>query len=198
MSVNDVLQEAINVCSNLKKVKTGDKANPEDYNQLVDCVEKLLELAFNIGLSGKLPDWVPILDIGKLDYMIVGEPRKDVTLTPISDLFYLNNFEIKPIYGYLFENDIKRLALVINSESKYKDLQTTFPYLKFGEKLTSDYLNQLYSYIWNLARDSGLPHRFITVNADNEKTPTFKIGINYKPANNIINLVKKEVIVRVK
>jgi len=165
MSVQGIFGEVKEVCINLKRVKIGEKASPGDYNQLVDCIEKLLELSLQIGLGGALPYWAPILDVGKLDYMIVGEPRKDVTNRRIPEKIG-KYFEIKPVYGYLSEDDMKFLTMSANMLSKYLDMKEELPILKFGDRLTSDYWNQLTTYIWKISEDSGLPYRFISLESD--------------------------------
>jgi len=180
MNAQDIFEEVKSICLNLRRVKTGEKASPEDYNQLVDCIEKLLELALNIGLGGTLPHWAPILDIGKLDYMIVGEPLRDVNLYKIPFNKLPSVFMIKPIYGYLSETDLALLTTAVNSESHYLDLKEPLPRLKFGDKLTSDYWNQLATLVWKIAERSGLPYRFLSLGPDARARVKLKIGINYK------------------
>ncbi|PUA31326.1 MAG: hypothetical protein B7O98_09470 [Zestosphaera tikiterensis] len=198
MSAEDIYEEVVNICQNLKRVKTGEKASPEGYNQLVDCIEKLLELALNIGLGGRVPYWVPVLDIGKLDYMIVGEPRRDVSLRRLPEYLYWRYFEIKPVYGYLHENDLKFLTMTVNSESKYLNLKEPIPFPKFGEKLSSDYWNVIASLIWKIAEDSGLPYRFMSLEPDLGAKLKFNVGINYKSSRASITLLRTEVRVEVR
>jgi len=193
MSLQDIYEGAKETCLNLKRVKTGEKASPQDFNQLVDCIEKMLELALNIGLGGALPYWAPILDIGKLDYMIVGEPIRDVNLYKIPFNKLPSVFMIKPVYGYLSETDLALLTTAVNSESHYLDLKESLPRLRFGNKLTSDYYNQLSMLVWKIAERSGLPCRFLSLEPDARAKAKFKLGINYKYSQAVLSIFQIKV-----
>jgi len=166
LSVEAALSRARERCSGLRRVSTGDKANPEDYNQLVDCAEALLEGALALGLAGGTPEWAPILDIGRLDYMIVGEPRRLVTLYKLPEVLDWRVVEYKPVYGYLSETDVRALAKEVNMASGYETLKEELPLLRFGSRLTSDYWNRLTELVWRLAEDSGLPFRPVVKGGD--------------------------------
>ena len=194
MALEDpVLKETIRrmkeILDKTRYVKTGDIVKPEDHNLLVDFAVESLEFAARIAVSGLLPPWVPILDVGKTDYMIVGEPRRPIMGAP--PLYqYL---EKKPIYGYLYETDVLTVVRELNKLLNEERL----PDLKFGDILTSDTWNSWWDIIDELAHRAGLPYRLGAVGADVFRPEPMKISVQTATSQIRISTMNIEVSVRV-
>lgn len=154
----DVKRRMAEILSRLRYVKTGDVVRPEDHNDLVDFAVATLELATRIVLTGRLPEWAPILDVGKLDYMIVGEPRTPIVGTPPG----VHYWERKPVYGYLYESDVISVVRELNAQLGYE----RFPDLHFGDVLTSDTWNSWWDALEELASKASLPYRLMAMGPD--------------------------------
>jgi hypothetical protein len=153
-----IIRDMREILGRLRIVATGDIVKPEDHNDLVEFATKTLELASRLAVSGLLPPWVPILDVGKLDYMIVGEPRRSFAGAPPGFQYW----ERKPIYGYLYESDINMVVAELNLLLNEEVLASHV----FGERFTSDKFNTILETLDYVATRAGLPARLAIVDSD--------------------------------
>jgi len=169
--LEEIIEQMREILGRLRYVATGDVVRPEDHNDLVDFAVKTLELASRLTASGVLPPWVPILDIGKLDYMIVGEPRRPVAGGPPKHAYW----ERKPIFGYIYEDDVNSVVIELNSLLN----EEVLPRLRFGDRFTSDQWNSWWDWIDSIAQRAGLPYRVVAVESDAPPSTLARISLQW-------------------